>query len=833
MAATSPSPADVLAAVAVSRQDDGWVAARALLMLHPTAGPWRTALPQVQRLLAGRPGATLLSAFAEVPAKAIRMLVKRRATELGLTEAGADRPHWLDRLDISEKQATEAARAVSATLRKGTDVPAIQSLLDQIATLSTGRPRRLFDSLATQFAAGLAATGTDTTQASVEDLMVEVEDDMPKYLSRDGDEPFLMDVEDASSINERGIAPRGIQPRMRAVRSDHGQDEMRAEAMPPDDGPTAALSASEPPPPESAAPPAAVPRRLQVQITDVASNQQRHKAFRPGAQHKVEVMLSPEDLAGHLHGQVLNEHGVTFSTPDDGGPDVAELTVQFVSDAFGQTTTTSQPLRLPRTGVSTPAKFNLIVDAAAATVTCSVLLFQGAALLQSALITGPVSARDRAVGGAQLRIIADGDFVAVVGPASALSDHPVQSSVSTHVGHPGDALVVSDDGRAASIVSLPGASVLRDQITDALRMALDADSLSTTAAGRKRAAAAQVRLLRSLAKFGNLLYQELPRDIQVLGQQNTVQLTCGNDDIVPFEIIYDYGYPKTNATLCPEWQKALHDGRCTCTPIDGEVATICPLGFWGLRLVIERQVADSSGVIDGASATGLPSPGRDTLRPMDRVLFAASQRVDCAPGDTKATAIADTVTTLTERLGKANVSYVKTWSTWRSTVERTRPGLILSLPHNDRDADNLPRLEIGRGKVLSVGALDSRYVLGTEPTPDQVGPVVFLLGCNTAKESVPWYSAASAFRRRGASVVVGTLSEALGRQTAPMTRLLADLLWGAPDTDPIRATTLGDIMLLIRRRLVAEGMTLGMSLVAFGHAGWMLSPATPPTPSGR
>ena len=66
-----------------------------------------------------------------------------------------------------------------------------------------------------------------------------------------------------------------------------------------------------------------------------------------------------------------------------------------------------------------------------------------------------------------------------------------------------------------------------------------------------------------------------------------------------------------------------------------------------------------------------------------------------------------------------------------------------------------------------------------------------------------------------------------------MTRLLADLLWGAPDTDPIRATTLGDIMLLIRRRLVAEGMTLGMSLVAFGHAGWMLSPATPPTPSGR
>jgi hypothetical protein len=39
--------------------------------------------------------------------------------------------------------------------------------------------------------------------------------------------------------------------------------------------------------------------------------------------------------------------------------------------------------------------------------------------------------------------------------------------------------------------------------------------------------------------------------------------------------------------------------------------------------------------------------------------------------------------------------------------------------------------------------------------------------------------------------------------------------------------------LLIRRRLVAEGMTLGMSLVAFGHAGWMLSDPTPPVPAGR
>lgn len=834
MAATSPTPADVLAAVAVSRQDDGWLAARALLMLYPTPGPWRSALPQVQRLLAGRPGEKLLSAFAEVPAKAVRMLVKHRAAELGLTEPGADRPHWLDRLDISEQQATESARAASATLRRGKDVPAIQALLVQIATLSTGRPRRLFDSLATLFAAGHRVIAADSVSTVIDDLLADVEGFQPKHLSRDGEEPFLMNVEDVFSINGRGtvVNPKGYQRRIRGVRVSHGQDDVLAEAMPRDDEPTAALSAGEPPPPDSTVEPAAVPRRLQVQITDVAANQQRHKAFRPGVQHKVEVTLSPDILTGHLVGSALNEKAVEFSTPDDGGPDVAELMVQFICDVFGKSTPTTKPLRLPRTGASTPVSFDLIVDAEATTVKCSVLLFQGSALLQSAVITGPVSARDRTVDGVRMRIVAEGQFVAVVGPAPALQAHPVQASVSTHVGHRDDALVVSDQGRAASIVTLTNVAEVRGQITDALRTALDADSLSTTAAGRRHAAAAQVRLMRSLAKFGNILYQKLPPAIKALGQQDSVQLICGDDDIVPFEIVYDYGFPHDRAKLCPEWQKALRDGRCTCTPIVGTVATICPLGFWGLRLVIERQVADSSAT-EAASAAGLPSPGRHTLPSMNRVLFAASQRVDSGPGDSKVSAIDDTVAALTERLGKANVAYVKTWKTWRSTVERTRPGLILSLPHNERDSDNLPRLEIGRQNRLTVGALDCSYVLGTEPAEDQVGPVVFLLGCNTANESVPWYSAAAAFRSRGASVVVGTLCEALGRQTAPMTRLLADLLWGAPGAGQIQATTLGDIMLLIRRRLVAEGMTLGMSLVAFGHAGWMLSDPTPPVPAEK
>jgi hypothetical protein len=94
-----------------------------------------------------------------------------------------------------------------------------------------------------------------------------------------------------------------------------------------------------------------------------------------------------------------------------------------------------------------------------------------------------------------------------------------------------------------------------------------------------------------------------------------------------------------------------------------------------------------------------------------------------------------------------------------------------------------------------------------------------LLGCDTAVADVPWQSAAGAFRRRGATVVVGTLAETLGRQTAPMVRLLSDMLWGP---NPITEPTMGAVMRTVRRRLLAQGSTLGMSLVAFGDAGWLL-----------
>jgi len=193
------------------------------------------------------------------------------------------------------------------------------------------------------------------------------------------------------------------------------------------------------------------------------------------------------------------------------------------------------------------------------------------------------------------------------------------------------------------------------------------------------------------------------------------------------------------------------------------------------------------------------------------VLFAASARVDGErKGERKRT-----TDLLRHRLGEG-CRVATSWRGWRRAVAEHRPGLLLSLPHAGTADDGLPLLEIGRSSKLEVGAVTGDYVMAAGSA---VGPVVMLLGCGTAVADVPWQSAAGAFRRRGASVVVGTLAETLGRQTAPMARLLADILWGS---DPISEPTVGAIMRMVRRRLLAEGSTLGMSLVAFGHADWQL-----------
>jgi hypothetical protein len=224
-------------------------------------------------------------------------------------------------------------------------------------------------------------------------------------------------------------------------------------------------------------------------------------------------------------------------------------------------------------------------------------------------------------------------------------------------------------------------------------------------------------------------------------------------------------------------------------------------------MIVERHVV--SRLEGAAAAAGQPGPGR-VLRDVDRVLFAAAKKVDGVNPEE----IANTRAVLTEHLGD-RFEAAGSWTDWRGRIKTHRPGLLLALPHNET-GDGKSILFIGAKSKLDVGAMTKGHLM---PADTDVGPVVMLLGCDTAHADVDFQSAAAAFRLHGATVVVGTLVQALGRQTAPMARMLVDALWG-PESEP----TIGEVIRTVRRRLIAEGWTLGMSLVAFGDGGWRTRP---------
>ena len=98
-------------------------------------------------------------------------------------------------------------------------------------------------------------------------------------------------------------------------------------------------------------------------------------------------------------------------------------------------------------------------------------------------------------------------------------------------------------------------------------------------------------------------------------------------------------------------------------------------------------------------------------------------------------------------------------------------------------------------------------------------PVVLLLGCNTTGE-IPIKSLITKFRLCGASMVLSTLTEILGRHAAPVAEEIISNLKIAAN----QGKSLGDTLLFVRRKTLAEGIPMVLSLVAHGDADWRFKP---------
>jgi hypothetical protein len=200
------------------------------------------------------------------------------------------------------------------------------------------------------------------------------------------------------------------------------------------------------------------------------------------------------------------------------------------------------------------------------------------------------------------------------------------------------------------------------------------------------------------------------------------------------------------------------------------------------------------------------------LQVLRSAVYAASERVDAVvEGQTQE------LFAVLKDATHQNAVLAKTWADWVMAVGDRRPSLLLLLPHTSRSQqDNVPQLEIGEAEALLERHITKEHVYPSERVPP---PVAVLLGCETLAPDVPFWSFAAQFRRKGAAIVLATLTPVLGQHAAPVAqRLLDDLKQAAQE-----GKSFGDALLSLRRQELASGMAVVLCLVAYGDADWRLA----------
>ena len=324
-----------------------------------------------------------------------------------------------------------------------------------------------------------------------------------------------------------------------------------------------------------------------------------------------------------------------------------------------------------------------------------------------------------------------------------------------------------------------------------------------------------VALLRSIAQHGWNLYEALVEDTRIdpgrLAAAGRIQVVSAKPtSYFPAEFLYSLPPPDPDATLCPGAEAALRsDGRCSQPHTR---AVVCPTGFWSLSKVVERHAflkEDLDGEAPFVLYDALDFSEAPTLDPLRHLAVAASQKVDGfdphATESLKAKAVAVAV----------GCTPIDSLEGWETAVRDDRPSAFVLLPHHFRQ-DLHEKFEMGPALVIQPSQLRRELLRGKGSPP----PVVLIVGCETLDTRIAFDSFVQKFRRYGASIVISTYATILGRHAAPATADLLDTLDKLLAAGPVR---LGDVLLALRRRLLAEGKPMALGLTSYGDADIVLA----------
>lgn len=569
----------------------------------------------------------------------------------------------------------------------------------------------------------------------------------------------------------------------------------------------------------------AEPRWIQARVshrTAGRNEEAQSGSLRPRTRYVLDFRIGPEDRDWLAAGEAFPPDAV----PRDGKWHL--LRVVFESD--GRRRPMIGTVELPPEGASSSCRF-AFRTASGTTYRGRLIVQFRNRVVQTAILTAGLSKRASTNPEAKLRL----DIESVLRPGLAdLSSRTAFDLAVVHNhdsdGRPSATTLAGDWARKINMDRIETLSSTIKRLLDRVAAAPGSYSMLSDQASTE--------LLYALALNGvdlrkTIFSQGLPPEFTADGRVPRIQIVAADPNaFFPIEFLYDFPPPSTPA-LCANAKEALTRGHCD--PIrfhgpmapNGTIPVVCPVGFWSMSRVIERHLTPDEWVPSligyNFGLRSEPVTGRDRLGGLTSALFACSDRV--------AEADAKSVEARLKAATNNGSARVTSWDDWVSKVAEVAPDVLLLLAHTDRDiVSDQSGLSIEQGDVCLAGILNETYVrLDTPPAlKDKPGPIVLLLGCDTARPWLEYQSFVVRFRNNRASLVVGTVATVPASHAANVARRVVQELQrslkglSAPGggAGTAKPAAFGDILLSARRRILASGEVVGMCLTSYGDADW-------------
>ncbi|MDF1597637.1 MAG: hypothetical protein P1T08_16280 [Acidimicrobiia bacterium] len=459
-------------------------------------------------------------------------------------------------------------------------------------------------------------------------------------------------------------------------------------------------------------------------------------------------------------------------------------------------------IALAEHGDSEPVEFSLEFAETGEAFGRIALVYQGRVLQTAVFRAAVVAANPSRIG----RPVIEVEAIVRASFATLVQQEPFDLSVVVNQNDRGSkaATVIRDTG--VTLRSVDGLTAERDQLIGLLTaVADDPDAFASMEAEDT------LQLVFDLATIGEGMHQTFVTDHGIPAEffeQGRLQIiSAAPDSYLPVEVFYSRPAP-TVVELCPDWKVSVLSGNCASCDALGEEddLPVCLTGFWGVRFIVERHAHDPgfTELPGDYRLQAEPTSGRDQLNPFASVLWGMSANVSQADQDTLAARLAG---------GGFPVARAAGWDEFQDLAGAEERSMIFLLPHTDR-LGVAAAMEIGGDELERVNQVGNRLGAGEEPK------LAVLLGCETARPDIPFQGLVPRFRRAGVSVVVSTITTILGRHAVPVAVELLDLLAAG-----VEAPTegVGDVLRQLRRKALADGYPMVLSVVAFGDADWRIA----------